>query len=88
VKMAAVVGAAHPKWEERPVLIVALKESARVSEKELMDFLRPRMARWWLPDRVFFVPEMPMTATGKIRKTVLREEYREILLSQATASQA
>ncbi len=88
VKMAAVVGAAHPKWEERPVLIVALRESERVSEKELIDFLRPRMARWWLPDRVFFVPEMPMTATGKIRKTVLRDEYREILLSQAAMSQA
>src|SRR5664279_2977208 len=47
VKMAAVVGAAHPKWEERPVLIVALKESQQLSEKELMEFLRPRMARWW-----------------------------------------
>lgn len=88
VKMAAVVGAAHPKWEERPVLIVALKEGELVSEGELMDFMRPRMARWWLPDRVFFVREMPMTATGKIRKTVLREEYREILLSHAVASQA
>jgi acyl-CoA synthetase (AMP-forming)/AMP-acid ligase II len=88
VKMAAVVGAAHPKWEERPVLIVALKEGELVSEGELIDFMRPRMARWWLPDRVLFVREMPMTATGKIRKTVLREEYREILLSHAVASQA
>ena len=79
VRMAAVVGAAHPKWEERPVLIVALKESQQLSEKELIEFLRPRMARWWLPDRVFFVSEMPMTATGKIRKMVLRERYREIL---------
>jgi len=66
----------------------AWKSHQNRDEKELMDFLRPRMARWWLPDRVFFVPEMPMTATGKIRKTVLREEYREILLSQAAASQA
>jgi fatty-acyl-CoA synthase len=88
VRMAAVVGAAHPKWEERPVLIVALKESQQLSEKELIEFLRPRMARWWLPDRVFFVPEMPMTATGKIRKTVLREQYREILHPRTAASQA
>ena len=88
VKMAAVVGAAHPKWEERPVLIVVLKESERVTEKQLIDFLRPRMARWWLPDRVFIVPEMPMTATGKIRKTVLREQYHEILRSQAAVLQA
>jgi hypothetical protein len=51
-----------------------------VSEKELVDFLRRRTARWWLPDRVFFVPEIPMTATGWIRPTVLREQYREILL--------
>jgi fatty-acyl-CoA synthase len=88
VKMAAVVGAAHPKWEERPVLIVVLKESERVTEKQLIDFLRPRMARWWLPDRVFIVPEMPMTATGKIRKTVLREQYHEILRSQGAVLQA
>ncbi|WP_315831377.1 AMP-binding protein [Bradyrhizobium prioriisuperbiae] len=88
VKMAAVVAAAHPKWEERPVLIVVLKESQLLNETDLIDFLRPRMARWWLPDRVVFVPEMPMTATGKIRKTVLRETYREILQSHAVGSPA
>jgi fatty-acyl-CoA synthase len=77
--MAAVISAAHAKWEERPVLIVTPKQGASIDEEEMLDFLRPRVARWWLPDRVLTVEQMPMTATGKIRKATLRAEYRDVL---------
>jgi fatty-acyl-CoA synthase len=79
VGMAAVIGASHAKWEERPVLIVVPKPGASIGEEEMLDFLRPRVAKWWLPDRVLTVKQMPMTATGKIRKTTLRSEYGGIL---------
>lgn len=85
VAMAAVIGAAHAKWEERPVLIVTLKSGASLEEEEMLDFLRPRVAKWWLPDRVLTVDQMPMTATGKIRKTTLRDAYRDILRRQSPA---
>jgi 3-(methylthio)propionyl---CoA ligase len=86
VVMAAVIGAAHAKWEERPVLIITLKQGASITEEEMLDFLRPRVAKWWLPDRVLIVKQMPMTATGKIRKATLRDEYRDILHRDPSAS--
>jgi 3-(methylthio)propionyl---CoA ligase len=75
VALAAAVAAFHPKWDERPVLVIVPKAGQQIARDELLEFLAPRMAKWWLPDDVVFVNEMPMTATGKILKAKLREQY-------------
>jgi fatty-acyl-CoA synthase len=83
VAEAAAIGVSHPKWDERPLLIVVAKKEGAVSREELMDFLRTKVAKWWLPDDVVFVPEIPHTATGKIKKTALREAFRDYRLPTA-----
>ena len=83
VMQAAVIAAFHPKWQERPLLIVTRKAGSRLDRETLLDFLRPSVARWWLPDDVVFLPEMPMTATGKIHKLTLREQFRDYKLPAA-----
>ena len=75
VSMAAVVAAHHDKWDERPLLIVTLKAGHALEKEEMLDFLAGKIARWWMPDDVIVIDEMPMTATGKIRKLTLREKY-------------
>ena len=75
VALAAAVAAYHPKWDERPVLVVVPKSGETPMRDEILEFLAPHMAKWWLPDDVVFVKEMPMTATGKILKAKLREQY-------------
>jgi fatty-acyl-CoA synthase len=75
VALAATVAAYHPKWDERPVLVIVPRDGQELSREELLQFLTPKMAKWWLPDDVVFVREMPMTATGKILKAKLREQY-------------
>ena len=77
VAEAAVIGVRHPKWDERPLLIVVRKPGASVTREELLDYLRDKVAKWWLPDDVAFVESLPHTATGKLLKTKLREEFRE-----------
>jgi acyl-CoA synthetase (AMP-forming)/AMP-acid ligase II len=72
---AAVIAARHPRWSERPLLLVHRKEGVEVTKEELLDFLSDKVAKWWLPDDVVFVDELPHTATGKVLKTRLREEY-------------
>lgn len=76
VAEAAVVGVAHPKWDERPLLLVVRRPDHEVSREELLKFFDGRVAKWWIPDDVVFVDSLPHTATGKILKTRLREEYR------------
>ncbi|MEI7968074.1 MAG: 3-(methylthio)propionyl-CoA ligase [Betaproteobacteria bacterium] len=76
VAEAAVVGVAHPKWDERPLLLVVRRQGHDVSREELLKFFEGRVAKWWIPDDVVFVDSLPHTATGKILKTRLREEYR------------
>jgi fatty-acyl-CoA synthase len=83
VAEAAVIGVRHPKWDERPLLIVVPKKDRQPSRDALLDFLRPKVAKWWLPDDVVFVAEIPHTATGKIKKTDLRETYRDYRLPSA-----
>jgi 3-(methylthio)propionyl---CoA ligase len=83
VAEAAVIGVRHPKWDERPLLIVVAKADAAPSKDALLDFLRPKVAKWWLPDDVVFVDEIPHTATGKIKKTELRERFRDYRLPGA-----
>ncbi len=72
---AAVIAARHPRWAERPLLLVHRKEGAEVTKEELLEFLSGNVAKWWLPDDVVFVDELPHTATGKVLKTRLREKY-------------
>jgi len=75
VAEAAVIGIAHPKWDERPLLIIVLKPGKTATREDILKFLEGKIAKWWMPDDVIFVDEIPHTATGKIQKTVLRERY-------------
>jgi fatty-acyl-CoA synthase len=75
VAEAAVIGVAHPKWQERPLLIVVRKAGHEVTREDLLGYLAGRVAKWWLPDDVVFVDEVPHTATGKLLKTKLREMF-------------
>jgi len=77
---AAVIGIAHPKWTERPLLIAILKEAESLSKEELLSWLEDKVARWWLPDDVIFVEEIPHTATGKILKLELRKQFENYSL--------
>ncbi|SDC57436.1 fatty-acyl-CoA synthase [Melghirimyces thermohalophilus] len=76
---AAVVAIPDPKWQERPVACVVLTEEGRgrVNEEELLEFLRPQVAKWWLPDKMIFMDELPKTSVGKFLKRALREELVE-----------
>ncbi|MBX3484872.1 long-chain-fatty-acid--CoA ligase [Phenylobacterium sp.] len=71
--LCAVIGVVHPKWDERPVLLVQLKPGEQAGKQEFLDFLDGKIARWWMPDDVLFVDEIPLGATGKIDKKRLRE---------------
>lgn len=75
VKVAAVVGLPHPKWEERPLLVIETHEGQTLSKDAVLEFLAARVVRWWLPDDVLFAP-VPLTSTGKIDKKVLRDRFR------------
>lgn len=74
---AAVIGVHHPRWQERPLMIVVAKPGKAPSREELLDFLAGRVAKWWLPDDIAFVDTLPHTATGKLQKTKLREQFRD-----------
>ncbi len=71
---AAVVAVPHPKWQERPIACVVLKEGKSVTKEELYDFLRPQFTKWWLPDDIVFLDEIPKTSVGKFLKRKLRDE--------------
>lgn len=79
VREAAVIAVEHPIWQERPLLLVTCKPEVTLTGQEMLQFLATRMAKWWLPDDVLFVDELPHTATGKLLKTKLREVYRNHL---------
>ncbi len=81
VAEAAVIGVAHPTWQERPLMLVVRRAGSSVTVEELMAYLLPRLAKWWLPDEILFVDELPHTATGKLLKTQLRETYKDHRLS-------
>jgi acyl-CoA synthetase (AMP-forming)/AMP-acid ligase II len=76
VHEAAAIGCAHPKWDERPLLVVVRKPGAQVSREELLAFFDGRIAKWQVPDDVAFVDELPHTATGKLQKLKLREQFK------------
>ncbi len=80
---AAVIGIRHPKWDERPLLIVVAKAGRSVTRDDILAFMSGKIARWWMPDDVVFVEEIPHTSTGKIQKLVLRDRYRDHRLPEA-----
>jgi fatty-acyl-CoA synthase len=85
VAEAAVIGVRHPKWDERPLLVIVLKKDQKASKDEILAFMAGKIAKWWMPDDVAFVDEIPHTATGKILKTELRERFRDYRLPTAAA---
>ena len=80
VAMAACIAAQHPKWDERPLLIVVKKPNAELTREELLGFFEGRIAKWWTPDDVIFVDAIPLGATGKMLKNRLREQYGKHLM--------
>lgn len=85
IAIAAVVGVAHPKWDERPVLLCQLKPGAAADKADVLAFLDGRIARWWMPDDVLFVDEIPLGATGKIDKKRIRQQLAGYALPFAAA---
>ena len=77
VAEAAVIGVAHPKWTERPLLVVVKAEGQDVAAGELLDYYEGRVAKWWIPTDVEFVEELPHTATGKVKKIELRQQFKD-----------
>lgn len=80
IKEAAVIAVYHPKWDERPLLIAVKQPMSNVDKKDLLDFFQGKVAKWWIPDDVVFVDELPHTATGKLQKNKLREIYKDYSL--------
>ncbi|NNM76271.1 long-chain fatty acid--CoA ligase [Sphingomonas sp. ID1715] len=83
VAEAAAIGVYHPKWDERPLLLVVRKPGSDVGAAEIIAHLTEKVAKWWLPDEIVFVDSLPHTATGKLLKTALREQYRDYRLQTA-----
>jgi fatty-acyl-CoA synthase len=79
---AAVIGVRHPKWDERPVLLVQLREGQRATGAEFLRFLDGKIAKWWMPNDVIFVDDIPLGAAGKIDKKQLREQMKDYVLPQ------
>ncbi len=80
VAMAACIGMPHPKWDERPIVVVALKPGAQVSREAILAFYEGKIAKWQIPDDVVFVDAIPLGATGKMLKTKLREQFKDYQL--------
>jgi fatty-acyl-CoA synthase len=85
VAEAAVIGVHHPKWDERPLLIVQVKEGQNVTRDEVLKYMDGKIAKWWMPDDVVFVDSIPHTATGKILKTALRDQFKTYSFPNAAA---
>jgi fatty-acyl-CoA synthase len=83
VAEAAAIGVYHPKWDERPLLVVVRKPGSGVTPHEILAHLAQHVAKWWLPDEIVFVDALPHTATGKLLKTALREQFKDHVLAAA-----
>lgn len=80
VAEAAVIGLHHPKWDERPLLVIVAKDGKSPAKEDILGFMTDKVAKWWLPDDIVFVDEIPHTATGKIQKTELRKQFADYTL--------
>ena len=80
VAEAAVIGIVHPKWDERPLLVIVLKEGQQATKDDILQYLSGKIAKWWMPDDVVFVDSIPHTATGKIQKLTLRQSFADYRL--------
>lgn len=80
VKEACVIGVPHPKWDERPLLLIVLKEGASATKEDVIGYVSQHIAKFWIPDDVIFVADLPHTATGKLHKVPLREQYANHLM--------
>jgi fatty-acyl-CoA synthase len=87
VAEAAVIGVSHPKWDERPLLVILLKKGETATKDEIIGFMQGKIAKWWIPDDVVFVEEIPHTATGKIQKLTLRQQFKDYRLPTAQAAE-
>jgi len=85
VAEAAVIGVFHPKWDERPLLIVQLKQGQQATREDILKYMDGKIAKWWMPDDVAFVDGIPHTATGKILKTALRDQFKDYRFPNAAA---
>ena len=81
VAEAGVIGIVHPKWDERPLLVVVRNPDSTVTSQEILDYMDGKVAKWWMPDEVVFVEALPHTATGKIHKVGLREQFKDFSFS-------
>ncbi len=90
VMEAAVIGVFHPKWQERPLACIAPLPQYRdqISKREILDFLEPLVAKWWLPDDVLFIEAVPKTSVGKFNKRALREQLKDYTLPGAAAGES
>ncbi len=86
VAEAAAIGVSHPKWDERPILLVVKKDGAELTETDVTAYLASVVAKWWLPDEVLFVDDLPHTGTGKIQKAELRKAYKDYKLKALAAA--
>jgi fatty-acyl-CoA synthase len=86
VAEAAVIGLKHPKWDERPLLVIVPKKGEHPTREEILGFLEGKIAQWWMPDDVVIAEEIPHTATGKIQKIALRERFKDYVFPMAVAS--
>ncbi|HEX4180728.1 MAG TPA: long-chain-fatty-acid--CoA ligase [Caulobacteraceae bacterium] len=84
--LAAVIGVAHPKWDERPLLLVKLKAGETATKEEYLAFLEGKIAKWWMPDDVVFVDDIPLGATGKIDKKLIRQQFADYTPPTARAA--
>ena len=85
VMEAAVIGVYHPKWDERPLLIIHLKDGQSATREDILKYMDGKIAKWWMPEDVQFVTAIPHTATGKILKTALREQFKDYRFPSAAA---
>ena len=86
VQEAAVIGVKHSRWDERPLLVIVRKQGKEPAKAEILAFLQGKVAKWWMPDDVAFVDEIPHTATGKIQKTTLRDRFKDYRLPTDSAA--
>jgi fatty-acyl-CoA synthase len=83
VAEAAAISVRHPKWDERPLLVIVLRKGESASKEDILAFMQGKVPKWWMPDDVVFVDEIPHTATGKIQKITLRQRFKDYRLPMA-----